>query len=176
MADQHCFEHYGPQFRMGPTIKIAKHMLNKARDFTMPGVDLLFQVNMKLPNFLKFRTQKIPYICMKIPEYTPHPLNTLGPPAAHHLKDVSMAGRWWSDLVCLLHTVRGGIGPFTFVRFRSLLLIKSEINRDRSGRYETIIFVKLMQFYVRYLYTLSSFIFLFHIICQNRLKTSQFPN
>ena len=58
---------------------------------------------------------------MKISEYTP----PLGPPAARHLKDVSMAGRWWSDLVCLLHTVRGGIGPFTFVRFRSLLLIKS---------------------------------------------------
>ena len=43
----------------------------------------------------------------------PPPLNTLGPPAAHHLKDVSVAGRWLSDLVCLLHTVRGGIGPFT---------------------------------------------------------------
>ena len=28
MGDQHCFEHYGPQFRMGPMIKIAKHMLN----------------------------------------------------------------------------------------------------------------------------------------------------
>ena len=51
MGDQHCFEHYGPQFRMGPTIKIAKHILNKARDFTMPGVDLLFQVNTKSPNF-----------------------------------------------------------------------------------------------------------------------------
>ena len=36
-----------------------------------------------------------------------------------------VAGRWLSDLVCLLHTIHGGIGPFTFVRFRSLLLIKS---------------------------------------------------
>ena len=34
---------------MGPTIKIAKHMY--ARDFTMPGVELLFQVNTKSPNF-----------------------------------------------------------------------------------------------------------------------------
>ena len=49
------------------------------------------------------------------------------------------------------------------------------MKKTRSGRYETIIFVKLTHFYVRYLYTLSSFIFLFHIICQNRLKTSQFP-
>ena len=56
----------------------------------------------------------------------PPPLKTLGPPAARHLKDVSMAGRWnLSELVCLLHTVRGGIGPFTFVRFWSLLLVKS---------------------------------------------------
>ena len=51
MGDQHCFEHYSPQFRMGPTIKIAKHMLNKARGFTMPGVDLLFQINTKSPIF-----------------------------------------------------------------------------------------------------------------------------
>ena len=42
MGEQHCFEHYGPQFRMGPTTKITKHMLNRGRDFTMPGVDLLF--------------------------------------------------------------------------------------------------------------------------------------
>ena len=55
----------------------------------------------------------------------PPPLNTLGPKATRHLKDVLMAGRRLSDLVCLLHTVHGGIGPFTFVRFRSLLLIKS---------------------------------------------------
>ena len=49
MGDQHCFEHYGLQFRMGPMIKIAKHMLNKACDFfTMPRVDLLFQVNKKM--------------------------------------------------------------------------------------------------------------------------------
>ena len=26
VGEQHCFEHYGPQFRMGPTIKLAKHM------------------------------------------------------------------------------------------------------------------------------------------------------
>ena len=58
MGDQHCFEHYGLQFRMGPTIKIAKHMLNKVRDFTMPGVDLLFQVNMKLPNFFSKNANK----------------------------------------------------------------------------------------------------------------------
>ena len=32
-------------------------MLNKARDFTMPGVDLLFQVNMKSPNFFEKREQ-----------------------------------------------------------------------------------------------------------------------
>ena len=51
MGDQQCFEHYVPQLRMGPTIKIAKHMLNKAHDFTMPGVDLFFQVNTKSPNF-----------------------------------------------------------------------------------------------------------------------------
>ena len=56
--------------------------------------------------------------------HPPPPLNTLGP-ATRHLKDVLMAGRWLSDLVCLLHTVHVGIGPFTFVRFRSLLLIKS---------------------------------------------------
>ena len=74
------------------------------------------------------------YVCRKNEstpppwEYTltpPSPFNTLGPPATRHLKDVLMAGRWLSDLVCLLYTVHGGIGPFTFVRFRSLLLIKS---------------------------------------------------
>ena len=58
MGDQHCFEHYGPLFRMGPTIKIAKHVLNKARDFTMPGVDLLFQVNTKSPNFFSRHANK----------------------------------------------------------------------------------------------------------------------
>ena len=42
VGEQHCFEHYGPQFRMGPTTKITKHMLSRGRDFTMPGVDLLF--------------------------------------------------------------------------------------------------------------------------------------
>ena len=58
MGDQHCFEHYGPQFRMGPTIKIAKHMLNKAHDFTMPGVELFFHVNTKSPNFFSKNTNK----------------------------------------------------------------------------------------------------------------------
>ena len=58
MGNQHCFEHYQPQFRMGPTIKIAKHMLNKARDFTMPGVDLIFQINTKSPIFFSRHANK----------------------------------------------------------------------------------------------------------------------
>ena len=62
----------------------------------------------------------------------------------------------------------------------SVIVVNQVINLKcygtRCGRHETIIFGKFRHFYVRYLYTLSSFIFLFHIICQNLLKTTQFPN
>ena len=34
---QDCYEYYTPQFRMGPTIKIAKNMMEKGKSFTMKG-------------------------------------------------------------------------------------------------------------------------------------------
>ena len=36
---------------MGPTIKIAKNMMEKAKSFTMKGVDLIAQLNTKSPDF-----------------------------------------------------------------------------------------------------------------------------
>ena len=48
---QNCHEYYNPQFRMGPTIKIAKHMMEKAKSFTMKGVDLIAQLSTKSPDF-----------------------------------------------------------------------------------------------------------------------------
>ena len=48
---QNCYEYYNPQFRMGPTIKIAKNMMEKAKSFTMKGVDLIAQLNTKSPDF-----------------------------------------------------------------------------------------------------------------------------
>ena len=48
-------EHYGAQFPMGPTIKIEKHFNNRARDFAMPGVEILFQVNTNRRFFLENR-------------------------------------------------------------------------------------------------------------------------
>ena len=48
---QNCYEYYNPQFRMGLTIKIAKNMMEKAKSFTMKGVDLIAQLNTKSPDF-----------------------------------------------------------------------------------------------------------------------------
>ena len=54
---QNCYEYYTPQFRMGPTIKIAKNMMEKAKSFAMKGVDLIAQLNTKSPDFTrKIRT------------------------------------------------------------------------------------------------------------------------
>ena len=55
----------------------------------------------------------------------PPPLNTLGP-ATRHLKDVLMAGRWLSEFFLLTACRTWWYWAFyIFVRFRSLLLIKS---------------------------------------------------
>ena len=37
---QNCYKYFTPQFRMGPTIKIAKNMMEKAKSFSMKGVDV----------------------------------------------------------------------------------------------------------------------------------------
>ena len=110
---------------------------------------------------------------MKISEYTP-------PPPSEHLRPTSgtpferrFDGRSMVIRSSLLTAYRTWWYWAVYICPFSVIVV---INRNRSGRYETIIFVKLTQFYVRYLYTLSSFIFLFHIIGQNRLNTFQFPN
>ena len=36
---------------MGPAINIAKHMLEKAKNFTMQGVDLIYQFNSRSPDY-----------------------------------------------------------------------------------------------------------------------------
>ena len=43
LGPQNCNEYYALQFQMGPTIKIAKHILEKAKKSTMQCVDLIYQ-------------------------------------------------------------------------------------------------------------------------------------
>ena len=51
LGPQNCHEYYSPQFGMGPTIEIAKHMLEKAKNFTMQGVDLIYQFKSRSPDY-----------------------------------------------------------------------------------------------------------------------------
>ena len=59
MGAQLCNGVYPPQFRMGPTIKINKQYVSKAKQFSYPELgDLIFQVNPFGPNTAKQTTKK----------------------------------------------------------------------------------------------------------------------